>query len=251
MNRKLTFYLTVLATAFFYTAAFAETNPNLARQKLLEWIDVKKTISAEKADWYAEKIQLNDLNRIREKEIEKLDQLLSRSKIMRRENGARITKQLNEADKLEAQRKNLALRIDELEEQLEPLIAKLPPPLTAKLKAETANLGRPERPLQDRYRDLTLILIEIGNFNSTITLDTEIRETGDGRAEVDILYLGLAQAWYVTRSGSSAGYGAPTSKGWKWTEEQALAGEIRKAIAIADKQTPPGFTALTLYPEGK
>ncbi|MDZ8118154.1 DUF3450 family protein [Pontiella agarivorans] len=251
MNRKSLPFISavILLSPVLQTAG--QNTPETVQEKWLERIEIQKTISAEAADWEAEKQQLTNLNAIRLKEIEQLDQLLARSKTLRTENRKLLENKQAEAEEFSERRRQLAQRIDAFEKKLLPLVRKLPAPLSEKLSTEIALLGQPDRPLQDRYRDLTVILTEIGDFNATLTLDTEIRETEDGRSEVDILYLGLARAWYVNRTGTRAGYGIPTSNAWKWTEDPSLAGQVRSAIAIASKQDPPAFTALTLHPEGR
>ncbi|QBG48305.1 DUF3450 family protein [Verrucomicrobia bacterium S94] len=239
MINKLKICIPAFTTLVLLHSATAQKSPDSSREKLLQWIEIKKIISAESAAWKAEKQQLNDLNTIRRKEIEQLDEILVRSETRRTENRALLEKKQAEAESAETRRSQLALRIAELEKQILPLTRKLPAPLFRKLEPEIAALEQSGRPLQERYRDLTAMLIEIGDFNASITLDTEIRETAHGKTEVDILYLGLAHAWYVNRTGTSAGYGIPTSSGWKWSEDPSMAAQIRSAIAIVGKQAPP------------
>ena len=77
------------------------------------------------------------------------------------------------------------------------------------------------------------------NFHNSITLDTDVRTIEGAEREVDIMYLGLTQAWYVDKTGKFAGYGIPTAAGWQWKEERALAGPVRNAINIQSRQASP------------
>ncbi|MDF7807263.1 DUF3450 family protein [Pontiellaceae bacterium B12219] len=224
--------------------------PEEAREKLYEWVQIKKIISAESAEWQTEKMRLSDLNSIRLQEIGKLDELLARSESARTLQTEKH-EQLNRSfTMLKAQQEELRLAIATLEKQLRPLLNRLPPPLQKKRAAEIARLEQrnTEIPLSDRYRELLLLLTEIGEFNQTITLDQHILELENQRVEVDVLYLGLSQAWYLNRNGTHAGYAFPASKGWNWIPDPSSAPAIRAALQIAEKQVAPDFAALTLHP---
>ena len=62
--------------------------------------------------------------------------------------------------------------------------------------------------------------------------------------EVEILYLGLAVAFYVDRAGENAGTGRPGAAGWEWSADNAIAGQVRRAIDIHSKSAEPGFVEL-------
>jgi hypothetical protein len=64
----------------------------------------------------------------------------------------------------------------------------------------------------------------------------------DGQ-EVDVIYLGLARAFYLGRNGA-AGVGEPGAEGWTWRANEAIAGEVGKALAQLDKKRPPELVEL-------
>ncbi len=123
---------------------------------------------------------------------------------------------------------------------------KFPPPLRDKAGEAITRLEdpQPDTPLQNRYRDVLAILSEVGNFQGVITIDTELREIDGAQVEVEVLYLGLAQAWYADRTGKNSGSGRPSPEGWIWTADASLAGRVREAIAIQRKLAPPAFVGL-------
>jgi chaperonin cofactor prefoldin len=233
-------------SAFSSPSASAENT----RKKLSEWLQLQKTISAEAADWKAEKQRLSDLNAIRLKEISKLDEWLAHSESARAVQTEKQEELNHAVTTLEAQRTQLGSSIAALEKQLIPLLTQLPPPLQKKRAPEIARIQQeePEDTLQDRYRDLLLLLTEIAEFNQTITLDQYMLERDGQRTEVDVLYLGLSQAWYINRNGTDAGYALPASKGWNWISAPSSASAIRHAMQIAEKQIAPDFAALPLLP---
>ena len=69
---------------------------------------------------------------------------------------------------------------------------------------------------------------------------------GGARREVDILYLGMSQAWYVDAEAKYAGYGVPGETGWVWTEDNSIATSARSAIDIQARRATPAFVKLPL-----
>ena len=83
-------------------------------------------------------------------------------------------------------------------------------------------------------------------FNNNITLDADVRPIDGEKREIEILYLGMTQAWFVDQSGKYAGYGVPSPDGWIWVDAPALAAPVRQAIEIQTRQSPPDFISLPI-----
>ncbi|NNE90636.1 MAG: DUF3450 family protein [Verrucomicrobiales bacterium] len=227
------------------------TDPKLVQEKLRQWVDVKKTISAEKADWEAKKTTLADLNELRKQEIGNIDELIEAAGSRLADAEKRRVELLTEEEELRAWRADFQKTVDALETRIVQLARRFPPPLTEKLDDALARLHTTEEetPLQNRFRDLVAILAEAGNFQNTITVDTDLREIDGKQIEVDVLYLGLTQAFFVDRAGKNAGIGHPGDDGWTWQPVNRLAGEIRQAIAVQRKESPPAFVELPIGKE--
>ena len=60
---------------------------------------------------------------------------------------------------------------------------------------------------------------------------------------MEVLYLGLARAYYADRSGN-AGVGEPGKDGWEWTAKPELNSEVVKAFDELDKKRPPELVEL-------
>ncbi|MDF7799553.1 DUF3450 family protein [Pontiellaceae bacterium B1224] len=248
IKSKITIVLLLLCAGPSFS--IASPSPEETREKLSEWLQLQKTISAEAANWQAERNRLSQLNSIRKQEMNKLDELLAHSESARNLQTEKQEELNRSVTALEAQREQLIASIAALENQLIPLVDFLPPPLQKKCAVPLGRLLQPDaaNTLQDRYRDVFEVLTEIAEFNQTITTDTYLLERNGQRTEVDVLYLGLSQAWYINRNGTDAGYALPTSKGWNWISDPESAPAIRNAIQIAEKQVVPDFAALTIHP---
>jgi hypothetical protein len=98
--------------------------------------------------------------------------------------------------------------------------------------------------LAERYQNVLGILNELTKLNNEVTLVSEIRTLSSGKpAEVKTLYVGLAQAYYVSGSGE-AGLGRPGPTGWQWENAPRLAADILQAIEVLQGKAPPQFVSL-------
>ena len=66
------------------------------------------------------------------------------------------------------------------------------------------------------------------------------------RHEVEVLYLGLNQAWYVDPSDRFSGQGIPGAEGWTWKQDNRLASSVRSAIEVQTRRAVPTFVELPL-----
>lgn len=226
--------------------------PAVIQEKIREWVRVKKQISTERAGWEADKQSLADLNELRTREIVSLQEIIDATGTRLTDAEKQRVELLAEEEALRGGRELLEARIARAEERLRGLIPRFPPPLLEEVGDAIARIesADAEVPLQDRYRDLLSVMGEVGHFDSSITVASELREIDGKRVEIDVLYLGMARAWYVDREGRHAGYGLPTEEGWRWTEEASVAAEVRQTIAIRQKTAAPAVVSLPFSASG-
>lgn len=219
------------------------------QEKVRQWVRTQQLVSEEESDWQAQKQALADLGEIREREISQLDEVIAAA-------GARLTDAESRRAALNAEEESLRERRAELEKEIVALensalslLPGFPPPLREKIEDAAGRLEAKDRnrnPLQNRYRDVLAVLVEAGSFNSRLTHDIDLREV-DGRSiEVEVLYLGLARAFYTDRSGRICGTGQPGAAGWTWTLQPKLAASIRQTIDIFQKQASPEMVRLPM-----
>jgi len=247
---RLTIFLPALAVAVTLSSAQDTPLPKASdlQNKVTEWVKTRQLISAESAAWQGDKASLSDLNAIRIKETEQLDEFvkLAGSRVEELA-GKRATFTKEERD-LKAWRTELERKVVELEAGVKPLIPVFPASLRAKVEESIIRIEAPEfdQPLQNRARDILLVLQACLEFQNAITVETEIREIDGERREVEVIYLGMTQAWYVDASNSHSGHGVPGSGGWEWTEDKTIASRVRSAIEIQTRKATPAFVELPL-----
>jgi hypothetical protein len=98
-----------------------------------------------------------------------------------------------------------------------------------------------------RFQNLVGIVNEVNKFAREITMTSEIRTLADGSsAEVTVVYLGIAQAYYAGSGGKIAGFGSAGPEGWTWTVANDMAPQVSKLVAILKNESPAEFVPLPL-----
>ena len=95
------------------------------------------------------------------------------------------------------------------------------------------------------------IFLAAGRYASFISAyhETFPRKAGvsleDGVSrEFQVMYFGLGIAYFVNESGTDAGYGSPSKKGWVWKRDDSLAQEISTGIDMVNNRAMPRFLKL-------
>ena len=219
-----------------------------SKSEVKRWIEARKTLQCTERDWKVEQETLKQSIQLLEKELEILDREIAKLEAgategatRRRELGERQTALTNTAE-------SVSERLKALEERLTRLAAVFPRPLTEKTKPLLRRLwtsGPQTNPsLGQRLQAMLGILNEVDKFNSSLTLTGELRRIDGKQVQVETLYLGLSQAYYVDRSRQRAGVGVPTIDGWEWTPRNELAEAVTHALLVYRNEHPAEFITL-------
>ncbi len=248
-SSPLHFFAMLTATAMSGLAQENSLPPSIEVQsKLEQWVKTRQIISEEASHWEIEKETLTELNEVRKRETAQLEDYLLAAGERVEQLATQRESFAAEESELKRWRMTLEDRVSKLQSAIKPLLGCIPPPLREKIgesliRLETEN---PEEPLQNRTRDLLLVLQAYLEFQSTLTADSEVREIGGERREIDVLYAGMTQAWYVDTKGKHSGYGHPGNDGWIWVEDSSIAGKVHEALDIQSRQAMPAFVELPL-----
>lgn len=139
----------------------------------------------------------------------------------------------------------------ELEGQVRGLLKSLPSPLLAKIDPLVKRLpdssAETKLAVAERFQTLVGILSEVDKFNGSVTIASEIKNIGaGGELQLNILYLGLGQAFAVDKPGKLAFVGVPGPDGWQWTPSEGIASAVKAAIAMHDNSQPASFVKLPI-----
>jgi len=242
----------LLAIFIFVATPILAADPQKAiedtRTILEKWVEQRKEIADRKASWIVEKQSLGQSIGLYQREIEELNHQIKDAQ----EQSSAADKEyvaLEDKEKLLIEAtKAVDKVIDGLEAQLIKLMKVFPEPLKVKTaefarRIPTEN-NRKDKSLSERVQNLVAILGEVDKFNSLVSSDTEIRKTNGKEIEVDTLYLGLGQAYFVTKDSRYAGVGYPGNEQWEWVDKPELASRIREALAMLLNVKPAEFVGL-------
>ena len=254
----------ILAGIFLFVASFSSveaqesSSPDekapirndaaLLQKKTFEWIETRRLIGEEAAAWTEEKATLGELNAIRKKETGQLGEFIQAAGARVDELAGKKGALAEESVALKSWRSQLESEISSLETELKPLIPRFPPILREKMEESLLRIESSERdtPLQNRARDVLLVLQACLEFQNAVTVASEVHEIDGQRHEVEVLYLGLNQAWYVDPSDRFSGQGIPGAEGWTWKQDNRLASSVRSAIEVQTRRAVPTFVELSL-----
>ncbi len=241
----------LMATAVGLSLGAEDDGVDAARAVIEKWQETRRIISSEKRDWAIGREVLEERIAIVADEIDEL-----RGRIVEtREN---VT--ASEAKRAELAARNEALRaasavlatsIGDLEARTRSLIDRLPRPIVDRVDPLARRLPNPDEPgdasLSERYANVIGILNEIDKFNREVHVVSESRTLASGAtAVVEVMYVGLGHAYYVTEKRDAAGIGRPGPDGWTWTPVNQAADAVAQAIAVQKNEAPAAFTPLPI-----
>lgn len=220
-----------------------------ARAALEKWVDTHRILSKEKRDWATGREVLEDRIALVKREIDTLRTKIQDADKTIADTEAKKDEVVRDNDKLKAASASLIESIDGFEKRTLGLLQRLPDPLREKLKPLSQRVpddaAATKLSLGERFANVVGLLNEVTKANREISLMTEVRDIGSGRtAEVTVMYVGLAQAYYVTAKGDAAGIGAPSPTGFTWFSANDLAPRIAEAIAIFKNEKVAAFVQL-------
>lgn len=229
----------------------ARSATDATRATIEEWVEVRRVIAKEKRDWAVGKEMLEDQIRIVEHQIETLRGRITETQEQIGEAEGSWTELVDTKDALEAASAEFAAQVTELEARTLALLQRLPQslqdhvrPLSQKIPEDPAGTSRG---VGERFGTVAGILQEITAFNYEVRVENEERVLPDGSTiEAETLYVGLGQAYYVSRDRLHAGVGTVSDDGWVWTPANEHAEAIARAVAIWNDEEEPVFVQLPL-----
>ena len=227
--------------------AAAAPNVDDTRVTMGKWIETQQILAKERKDWQQGKVVLVDLIDLRKKEIASLEERIALATAAAEQADKKRAEMAAEIEKLAATEARLVEAVAAMEGDVKKLCKALPDSLQQKAQLPLQRMPTEATTVRvsaaERFQNVLLILTEVNRHNSEITVDQEVRTMPDGkRVEVQALYAGLGQAWYVSSSGH-AGIGRPTTEGWKW-EPAAIARQVLTAVEIVQGKQTPAFVPL-------
>lgn len=231
-------------------SADERTGPTLEETRLTmtKWIEIQQIISKERIEWQqGREILLGRLELVKA-EVASLEEKIALAESSVAEAARKRDELVAEKAGLDAVGAQLVEAVTGLEAEIRGLLPRLPEPITTKIAPLVGRI--PEDPAStrvtfaERFQNILGILNELNSANNEITVSYEVHDLADGRpSEVKAIYVGLAQAYYVSGRGE-AGIGRPAAAGWEWQPAPAAARAVLTAFEIRQGKQSPAFVPL-------
>ena len=228
----------------------AATTPTLeeTRLSLGKWIETQQIISRERNDWQQGREILQDRVALVKKEVTTLQEGIAQAQSGVHDSEAKRDELRAENEQLKAASAQLVTAVQGMEAEIRRLYPSLPDPIQIRLQPLFQRI--PAEGVEthvsaaERFQNVLGILNELNKANNDIAVSYEVRTMADGRtAEVKVIYVGLAQAYYVSARGE-AGIGRPSADGWVWEPAPAVAADVLSALEILQGKQSPAFVPL-------
>jgi hypothetical protein len=241
-------FIALFTLIVFFAPATHAASPDDVRALIQKWVETERLISEENQAWRENEIAMQDILTALGKEEKILSEKIEDTKRLSVQADKERAQLLKERSSYQEASTALSKKIEGYERQISNLIVNLPPLLQQELAPLSQKLTDSEDlSLSVRARTVISMINQIETFDNSITLVKDVRATEQGNEiEVDVLYLGLAQAFYVDGGKMLAGWGENTSEGWQWQENNDLAPAIRRAIDVYDGRMAPELVMLPL-----
>lgn len=236
-------YSVLLLLFSCFTAMAAETDVVALREMISKIVDTQTVESKERSDWKARKAEFASLLELHRREIALLDEELEKSGLSAPGHGESSDAIKVEIESLKETRRLAKEAVARNVPRAIALTARFPAPLQKDCETEIASLrawSAADEP-REALQSILSVLAKAQQFDRRLTRTSEIR---DGR-EANVLYLGLARAFYADRK-QSAGVGQPGADGWTWTTMPEIRVELLAAFDMLDKKRPPAMVRLPL-----
>ncbi|MFP4139716.1 MAG: DUF3450 family protein [Phycisphaerae bacterium] len=228
------------------------------REALRKWVDTRKTISRTKHDLDETVQMLKERIGVVRGEVQSLKRKTEESRSV-------IAEQEKKRDELKARLETLAGAADSLKPTIETLenrtvalLDRLPAHVREDRMISTLSKtfrGDPNDPngvkkgsLSQRFQNVVGVLNKLNELSREIKVLPQRVLLPDGReAEVQAVFLGFGQAYYLGGRGKTAGIGRLSDDGkWTWVPANESAEEIARVMAILEDEKPAAFVQVPI-----
>lgn len=218
------------------------------RLSMSKWIETQQLIAKEQADWQQGREVLAGRLDLLRKEVNTRRDEIKAKRIDAEAAAKKVEETRADEKRVQDLVDELTRRVVEMEARVHALVPTLPEPVRERIEPLVSRM--PQDPantrvrVAERFQNVVGILNEINKANGELMQHYEVHTLSDGRnAEVQAIYVGLAQAYYVSQGGE-AGIGRPSPQGWQWTQTTSVASDVHKAFEILQGKHTPDFVPL-------
>lgn len=244
MNKKILYGLVAMiagTSAQAQNEAAVQKEIELAREVISEYVDTRQRIAVAKNEWNAYKEITERRINLYNQEIDQLEAEIQEAEESTTQAEREIAGIRAEINRYKDATAVVSSALPAFEDKLRELSQYFPKPLKDKLSSLTSQLGKSQQ-TSDRMAILVGIMNEVDKFNSDFNISSTHKTLPSGETKlVDVIYLGMAVAFYADSDGIVGGIGTPAAGEWNWTERDDLAPAIRDAVLYYNGDIKPAM----------
>lgn len=237
--------LALLLGGAFSVASIEAATPAEVDNLVLQWTQIERQKSQISNSWVVRKQVLEQQLQLLEDEELALKALLENSGEQQNTVESKRTDLLKSQESMEASQALMEQGLARALITIRNLHIQLPPPLKESWDQTIGRLEIEGATGSERLEEALELLSQLQEFDSRVAV-YQVRMTFDNNQEVQVdqIYLGISQGWYVSAKGDYFGYGHATPEGWQWQHKDSLTGNLTAQIlqdfvANARQETRP------------
>ncbi len=142
---------------------------------------------------------------------------------------------LQKQETLEQEQALMAAQLQKTHLRIKSLMPRLPPPLQSEWRTQIDLAAEESASNSEKLERLLALFKMAEEFDGRIALhrgELNMDTKGDDAVVVQVnqIYLGLSQGWYITDDSKLYGYGRATSQGWQWWHGEAADAELGRTL---------------------
>jgi hypothetical protein len=243
MNKKILYGLAALILGSSLQAqdeAAVQKEIEKTREVISQYVKTRQEIARVKNEWKAYQELSQRRIDLYEREIRQLTDTIDAAESQTTQAERSIAEIKDEIAALRQANDIVAKTLPSLEDKMRELYQYFPRPLKQKVQPLVQRLGK-SRQASDGMAIVIGILNEVDKFNSEFNFDTDEKTLGGETKLVDVIYIGLAQAYYADKEGNLGGIGVPAEGDWNWSERNDLAPAIRDTVLYYNGDIKPAM----------
>ncbi|REL26911.1 DUF3450 family protein [Thalassotalea euphylliae] len=224
------------------------TTPATIDQLTKQWLDLAQSSNQLQQDWQLEQQQLELRIALLKEQNKILSSQISQDNSQQDQVNQQRQAILTEQTVLEKSVGQYQKALPAIINQLQTLVASLPPYLAEQLKGELAQLSlrgnqietqtRVGKSLSNEYQAIASIIKQLTKSSGLIQLKQGVIDINGSERLTQQLYFGHDQAWFISSDNSFSGIGFRQQNSWQWLAVDDANEQIRQAINHAESQTP-------------
>ena len=215
-------------------ASFAnptETNAELMQQ----WISLESQKGKLQSDWRERRQQIEQNLSLFELEQQSLQKIVQQSSDATTEVDEQRVSLLSEQSSLEAEQQQVSQLLQNLSQNMQHLMLRLPPPLQNQWQEKIALINQDAASNSEKLERLLGMFKLAEDFDKRIAINhasMSIKDKDGDRQNMMVtqIYMGLSQGWYINEDGTVYGFGKASNLGWQWFDQEEAKNQLGLAL---------------------